>query len=286
MSEDKEIKGVPEGVTEADLSPGETREGPKPPVINNAPPPPEKKEEDVEDKDEEFADPNAQKKADDKADEGKEEDKADDKEPEVLEDYAEYDDPIAQAVVNQLKAAGLDAKTADGIFRAAVESGDLSKVNMTLLREKLGNQGADLAMLGFKDYYTRQVGGVKAIVEAVHTAVGGEENFNAIRDWAQKLEKSDPKFATTLNGLRKMLDSDPVAAELAADKLKRLYEADPKNKTLNINMEVGDTAAQKSFVPISRADYLKQYHVLHDKGDFRGISELDARRKASKAAGY
>lgn len=290
-AEDKQALGAPEGVTNKDLSGGETHEGPKAPVVNNAAPAKEPTAEEkaaaekaaAETAAKEVADKEAAEKA---AADKKAADEEAEKNKEPPKEYPVYDDAAANSVVNLLKKAGVTPAEADTFFSKAVASGDLKDIDLTALAAKVGKDEADLIMIGVRDYHTRQSEGVKKVVEEVHKVTGGEEQFTILKDWALEKEKTDPKFAEELDEYRRLLDGTPTQARLAAQELLKAYNADPKTKSLTIKITEGDKigSGNISLDYISRADYVTQLKVAEDKKDKQEVARLNARRTESAKA--
>lgn len=280
QTQDTELKGTTEGVSKTDLDAGQTRgEGaPQAPVVNNVPPVEDKKTEDK----------SADAAPEDKNDDGKPEDnkaedeakKTDEAEPAYREDYG---DDAVNSVVATLKEAGVDAKEADGWFREAAETGDMSKINVTAIAEKVGKEKANLIVLAVKDYYGRTQGSVKESVNAVYEQVGGEENWKKVSAWATAQRKADPAFNKKADALNAMFDLSPEAAAMAAKELRSMYEAASGNSSLQVKQMQGQTAASVgvNLEPISRKDYAEQYERAHRKGDTATMAQLNARRQAT-----
>ena len=284
--EDKQAVGAPPGVTNKDLSDGENGDGPKAPVINNQPPvkeptPEEKAAAEKAEADKKAADEAAaKKKAEEDAAAKK---KADEESATKKKEYPVYNDEAADSVVGLLKDAGVTADEADTFFRAAVEANDLSKVDVAGLTAKVGKEKATLIMVGVKDYYNRNAEAVKKVTDEVYKVTGGEAQFETLKNWAIEKEKVDTKFAAELNDYRAMLEGTPTQARLAAQELLRAYNADPKTKSLTVNMTHGDKPGSQdlSLEYISRSDYITQLKVAESKADKAEISRLNARRSQS-----
>ncbi len=282
-----DTRGLPPGVTPENLSEGETRTGPIAPTVDATgpvkQPEPEKtaEENDKEALEETHGEPD-QKPEDAQSEPGKEADK----EPTVETEYPTYEDPAANAVVGLLKDAGVTPADATTIFGKAVETGDLTQVDLKGLTEKVGKDKATLIMYGVKEYYNTKMAVVKETVDGVYKVFGGEENFIKAREWAKDKASNDKAFQAQVAELNKLFDTSTVAAKLAAKELKAMYEGDPKNSSLSVKMQAGDAASSTSAnATMSRADYLEQLKVAEAKGDVNEIAKLHAIRKRSIAAG-
>ena len=284
--EDKQALGAPDGVTNKDLNEGESHEGPKAPVISNTPPPKEPTAEEKAAADKLAAEEAANKLIADEAAKTEAEKLAAEeaeKNKEALKEYPVYEDSTANSVVNLLKKAGVTPQESDDFFRKAVESGKLEDIDVTKLAEKVGKEEADLIMIGVKQYYSNNVKAVQDVVSEVHKVTGGEEQMNVIRDWALEKEKTDVKFGSELNEYRKMFDGTPTQARLAAQELLKAYNADPKTKSLTVNITHGDKpgSGELALDYITRGDYVKQLEIAEGKRDKAEVARLNARRKVS-----
>ena len=283
--------GAPEGVLNRDLSDGHSNKGPDaPPEPSNKPPVKEATEEEKAAAAKAEADAAAKAATDAAAKEAADKAEADAKAAEIEESkkaYPTYGDDTADAVIDMLKESNVTPAEADEIFRDAVEKGTLEGIDWTKLEEKMGKAKANLVKTGVTDYYNRVNAGVKSVVEAVTSVVGSKENFAIVSKWAQAKEAADPAFSKELDSYRKMLDSNnPTTAKLAADALLKAYNADPKNSSLDVRRVDGDKApSDNGFVPLSRAEYIKELHVAQSKNDGEAVKALNARRLQSVRLG-
>lgn len=276
--------GAPEGVLNRDLSDGHSNKGPDaPPEPSNKPPVKEATEEEKAAAAKAEADAAAKTASDAAAKEAADKAEADAKAAEIEESkkaYPTYGDETADAVIDLLKESNVTPAEADDIFREAVEKGTLEGIDWSKLEEKMGKAKASLVKTGVTDYYNRVNEGVKAVTEAVFSVVGSKENFDVVSKWARAKETAEPEFADELNSYRKMLDSNnPVTAKLAADALLKAFNADPKNSSLDVRRVDGDKApSDNGFVPLSRADYIRELHVAQSKNDHAAVKALNDRR--------
>lgn len=280
--------GVTQGAEEKHLSQGQGTEGaPKSPEINNSngsgdgvvP------KDDAETKKPED-DPKA-KEADKTADDAEEDKDEEDDEVELVE-YHEWEDPSAQAAVELLKEAGVTPAEAQPIFEKAIESGNLTDIDVKALEAKVGKTKALLIMNGVKDFHARQTTQNTETVDMVFGVFGGEQNWDTVKQWAQTREKTDKGFKKELDSIRTDLDKGGRAAKAAAKDLLKLYNGNPGTKGLGAtskNLTKGDGKAVDAS-PLSRADYLTELKKAHASGAPQAtIAALDARRMAGKGAG-
>lgn len=222
-----------------------------------------------------------------------EQDDAEAETPEWDGEYVQLDDPAGQSVVNLLNAAGVKAKEANAFFAKALETGNPKDVDWGAIEARIGKDQANLAKIGFNDYYQRVYSKNVANKAAVLEVVGGDKNWNKMVKWAQGREGSDPAFAAELEDIRAGIAAGGKNAKRAAEDLIALYEGDSKNSGLNNRkpLEKGDKNTSKlDGEPMSRAEYFKAVKALDaepgtPQSKAAKIKSLQARRLAGKAAG-
>lgn len=219
--------------------------------------------------------------------EGNEEPEGNPEEGGVNLEYNEYENVALQQAVDILKTAEIPVEESNAIFAEAINTGDLSKVDLATLQEKLGKDKADLVMILAKSYVDTTVGDVQKITEEAHKLVGGEENFKAMREWASKKEASDPEFAKVLADIRTMADSgSPVATKSAVQELARLWKEDP-NTTIPAELMEGDAPGNSQGIkPMTRREYADAINAARIKGTYNAERQgLWARRQAGMKQG-
>lgn len=277
MTDQPEVRtGLPEGVSPSDTDvPSRSAGSPAQPEVPQAP----VKEVPVETPapaEEATKDTPPENKVDDSQETPVQEDE--------LVDYPDYGDETANSVAALLREAKIDIKVADGFFREAAETGDMSKIKITELVEAVGRDKANMIMLGFKEYFGRMTSSAAETVAAVHAEVGGADNWTKVRDWARSEADANPEFAQKLAGYNQMFDLNKTAAVLAVRELRAAYDSSSKNSSLVRKQVVGDSAASRAdtaLEPLSRNDYHAQVKAAHARGDENEITRLRAQRSAS-----
>ena len=268
------------------------------PVIGN-PLPPEDikvKPEPEPTKEEQEANAAAVKAADEaaaaKAKSDKDKADADDKakaDPAGKTEWAKIDNPVYTSVIEMLDTAKVSPLEGAAIFDKAVESGNLADIDWKTLEKKVTPGQFTLIKAGVEKYYNDAYEPVKQTVAKGHEIVGGEENWNRVKDWAQAAEKKDPALKKQIDDIRSAIGHNGAVAEFAIQKLKSLYEAAPGNKGLGINKIVlGDNKPTPSGDALTAAEYQKLNRELHSgmrDPDPSKVAELRARRKAGMLAG-
>lgn len=280
-----EVEVGTQGQKAGDYSDGQGRKGAAPlPVIENGPkakaPNANGSGDEVVPKEDEAAKAAASAKA------AEDEPTKDDDEP-VVTEWAEWEDPSAAAAVELLKEAGVTPNEADGIFKKAIETGDLRDINVKELEAKVGKAKALLIMNGVRDYHTRVTETNTKTVNEVKQVFGGDKGWETVKAWAQAKEKVDPAFKKELDDIRDDLNKGGRAAKAAAKDLLGMYNGAGNTKGLgNQNIVKGDGTAKAAGEPLTRAGYNEALKKAHAEGATPAtFAQLDARRRAGMKAG-
>ncbi len=193
--------------------------------------------------------------------------------------WPEFHDEAIKATANILKDAGLSFDEAKTLF---AKDGVLGTVDLPALEDKVGKDKAALAMMGIKDYQTRQQSFIDQTVKQVHDVFGGKDAFEKVKEWASDKAKTDQTFNADLTKYKEMFNAGGVSAKAAARDLLHAYTSAPDTSGVTTKMINGDKTVQVSSTetPLSRLDYLKLTKEAHAKGDRRELAKLDARRRA------
>ena len=226
-------------------------------------------------KDEPKADPESDAPSDDNP-----EDNSD--EPEAAE-YEQYDDPRLAACVDILQTANVTVDESNAIFKEAVESGDLSKVDVKALSEKLGDTQATLLMGALSDYFNTTMAAQMSTVKSIKDAFGGDDGWKSVKEWADKARAAG-NFTEELDAITSLFDKGGKAAMMGVDKLKELYSADPNTKeTPDLTRGDGSGSATGVANPITSVkEYFELLDAAHMKGDKAEIDRINARRAAAR----
>lgn len=220
-------------------------------------------------------------------DEESEEDESEESEEESEAEYNEYEHPALKQAVNLLKDAEVSVEDANSIFQEAVDSGDLSKINKDKLVELVGEEKSDVILVLAESYYTTQFSEFKAVLDEAHKIAGGEETYNAMKDWAAEKATSDPEFAKDMQEFRSMIDSgNPRAVRAAVRELFDIYKQDP-DTTISADLEEGtSTPNTTGLQPLTLREYTKLITKARKDGTYEKVHKgLWARRQAGKKQG-
>lgn len=195
----------------------------------------------------------------------------------------------ADAAIDLMKKTGMTPVEGNAVFAEAIESGDLTKVKWDVLEARLGKSTAALVKTGIQNYYDAEYKVQQELVSYAHEQVGGEKGWKDVQKWAQATETADPAFQKELNEWRKAISVGGFAARAAVDALKARFDADPKNRSTNRQLERGSTppaGERLEGAPLSRKDYFVAYDKAGgDRAPKAVIDALNARREAGRKAG-
>lgn len=275
-----------QGVTPASLSDGQTGGGNKAPADDGVESPAKVAEaaKAKEDADKLAAAKEAEDKA--KAEEGAKKKAGTDQVGKT--EWAKSDDPVYNSVIEMLTDAGVSPMEGSSIFDKAVASGNMEDIDWDTLQKKVKPGQFTLIKAGVEKYYNDAYAPIQATVKKGYEIVGGEENWVKVRDWAQKAEKAGA--LPQLDDIRKAIAQNGWIAEQGLQKLKELYEKDPKNKGLGVNKitEGNVNTVVAAGDALTAADYRAELDKLRNgfrEPDPKKLAALQARRKAGMQAG-
>lgn len=189
---------------------------------------------------------------------------------EELDENAELDsdvwgstgDDVGDSVLQMLQNAGTTPDTAKALLWDAVQAGDVTKIDRDALVEAVGKTKATLIMAGMENYVGNIAKRAAEVTGIVNEAVGGKDNWVAIRDWA-KTALSDSDMADYAD----MIDKGGRKASLAAKDLKEQYEA--AGHTFSETTEQitpSGKPAPTTLEPLSKRQYFEATEKLHKTG--------------------
>jgi hypothetical protein len=193
--------------------------------------------------------------------ETKEEETVDDKDLDQ-DVWGSTGDDVGDSVLQLLQNSGTTPETAKALLWDAVQEGDVTKIDRDALVEAVGKTKANLIMAGMENY----VGGIAKraaeVTEVVNNAVGGNENWRAIRDWAKE-NLSDEDMADYAD----MIDKGGRKASLAAKDLKEQYEA-AGHTFAESTEQVTPSGKPKpeTLEPLTKREYFEKLDKLNRQG--------------------
>ncbi|HXB13651.1 MAG TPA: hypothetical protein VNZ45_16810 [Bacteroidia bacterium] len=201
----------------------------------------------------------------------------------VQEQWPTFADQALTASANLMKNAGLAPSDAKTIFAKTLQTGKIEDVDLPALEAKIGKDKAALAMIGVKDYFTRQQAFATKTIEEVESVFGGKDAYTKVKEWAIAKASTDSNFAKDVDKYREMFNAGGVSARAAALDLLSVYSKAPDTsgvvtKIVNGNKTVSvDTSNAK---PLSRSEYMTLLKAAEKTGNKREIADLNARRRA------
>ena len=193
--------------------------------------------------------------------------------PPVATQEASTGIPFYDNAASMLTAAGLDP---GDVFKQVTDAGDtISDETRKQLTDKLGASQAYMLEQGF----TQQKTSERVERDAVFNAVGGKDTWDAIVQWthseASTIASED---AATYNS---MLAQGGKQANLAVEKIKEAYMADPNTNVPANNMMQGDGVPPVGTVvePISRSIYVEQKNKAIRENDAATVAKLEQRAR-------
>jgi hypothetical protein len=184
-------------------------------------------------------------------------------------DYNEYEDPALRQMVKILKGKEIPVEVTNDVFGEAIETRDLSKVKLDVLKEHLGEEDAETVMVMATAYAKGKFSEFAEINKTAYDITGGQQNYDNMKAWAQAKEQSDPEFAKEMAEIRALVDTgSPKAIKAAVTELFEVYKADP-NTTIEADLTQGDSANGKAGIkPISRREHGRLVDEAIKKGTY------------------
>lgn len=187
---------------------------------------------------------------------------------------------IGNEVVAYLKGTGVTPEQAKALLWDSAQSGDYSKIDKAALVAAVGEAGANIVLAGMKSFIGEFNAKKDAAAASIHAAVGGEQNWNKLRDWAKaNLSKSE------LQDYVSLIDKGGRFVNVAIkDMTERYVEAG------NTGFEKGEVVPKQQgkttdvVKPLSRREYFEELDKLNRVGKLTPEKqrELRNRRMASK----
>jgi hypothetical protein len=190
---------------------------------------------------------------------------------------------VGNSVLGMLQDSGISVEDAKALMYDAVVNGDVTKIDVAALTEKVGKHAAAIILNGTKNFITENKVRNEGIVKDVHDTVGGEANWNAASKWA-----SANMPESTLAEYRPMIDKGGAAARFAAGEILAAYNADAANTTLAPTTPRAEPTATSA--PTSKATTRAEYFSALEKANRRGatnkeLATIQADRNRGRARG-
>ena len=197
------------------------------------------------------------------------------------------------AAVDLMKNSGLKGDDAKLIFGNALETGDLSIVNVEQLEKRIGKKTATAVMALAKAAVDAGKAQTAKIVAEAAKVAGGEKEYFELVKWAKAKEKVDPAFKKDLDDIRDLVNAGGRKTAIGVKELLALHAADPNAKGLNNGglLKPGKAGAATVGNPLNRVDFFKEEAKVHadrkltPKAREDALADLRLRRAAGRKLG-
>ncbi len=190
---------------------------------------------------------------------------------------------VGNSVLGMLEESGISTEDAKALMFDAVMEGDITKIDVDALADKVGKNAANIIMSGAKTFIAESAVKTAAIVSEVHTAVGGKDNWDAASKWAST---NIPE--ATLAEYRPMIDKGGPSARFAAAEILAAYNADGNNSTLapSTPRAEGTSVSPPASTATTRAEYFAALEKANRRGASpREIAAIQADRNRGRSKG-
>lgn len=188
------------------------------------------------------------------------------------------------AALQLLQSAGVTEEEAKAALYDAAVSGDINKVDIEFLTEKLGAAQAKLVMAGVRQTIADNEAKGQEVRKQVIDVVGDEDTWNKVTDYARK---NVPE--AELNEYRELISAGGAKARFAAQELVAKYNGDERNSTINAARVEGSSSAPPAVRAISRKEYseglAKAMRMQAGPKQEAAVAALQKARNAGKQRG-
>lgn len=188
------------------------------------------------------------------------------------------------AALQLLQSAGVTEDEAKAALYDAAVSGDINKVDMEFLTEKLGAAQAKLVMAGVRQTIADNEAKSQEVRKQVIDVVGDEDTWNKVTEYARK---NVPE--AELDEYRELIGAGGAKARFAAQELVAKYNGDESNSTINAARVEGSSSAPPAVRAISRKEYseglAKAMRMQAGPKQEAAVAALQKARNAGKQRG-
>lgn len=220
-------------------------------------------------------------------------DDQDDDGPELdISKWGDAGDETANSVMRLLQNSGMEPDRASELFMVTEGEGDDAvtrvrkpgEIDRAALEKELGKTRADLVMAGVENWSAKHEANVKAVLDTVHEAAGGKEQWETAIAWANKnIEQADRDI------LAGMINQGGLQAKLAAEHIAVMYSNAPDTNALSGVELKGDTSGGNTGEAISSSEYVERREAAQRKLSgpqlAKAIAALDAARARGRKQG-
>jgi hypothetical protein len=263
-----DAQGVPDSMT------NQTAQQSPAPEPNKDEPKPDAKPGDTT-----AGDPPKQDDTKPKEDEQKPEDK-----PLDVNVWGDTGSDTGNAVLKKLQETGIKPETAKALLYDAVQLGDPTKIDKTALVAAVGEASAQIVLSGIDTFVKENNAKNASVLGVLHEQVGGEENWNVLRDWAKTNLNAEE-----IQDYIDMIDAGGRKAVLAAKDLNERYEQAGNTslkKSTQVVPQANNQQQQSTTVALSSSEYFKACEKAQKDGTYNTVrASLLAGRELGKKQG-
>ena len=150
--------------------------------------------------------------------------------------------------------------------------------------KEIGEASANIVLTGIDNFIKENAAANQAVLTTVHETVGGESNWNTLRDWAKANLKPEE-----ISEYIDLIDQGGLAARMAAKDLNERYEK-AGNTSLNTATQIVPQAnnqqQQADITPLSAKEYFAACEKAQRDGTYDAVrAKLLAGRNLGKQQG-
>ena len=190
-------------------------------------------------------------------------------------EYTATGNKVLDAAAKVLLDKGLDPTA----LAQEIEQGGLSPQSKAAMDAALGADQSAILEATYVSETAKVKQSVQQKLDTVHSAVGGQEEWDAIVAWTQTPEAGLDEQAA--NDYNELLNAGGVKAQLAARALKEAYMSSPGFKEQNPTavQPQGMVAPTPTVAPIARRQYVEERKKAVREGNAALVESLDARAR-------
>jgi hypothetical protein len=190
---------------------------------------------------------------------------------------------VGNSVLGMLQDSGIAVDDAKALLFDAVQAGDITKIDVAALTEKVGKHAANIIMSGTKSYISENKSKSDGIMTDVYAHAGGEENWTKASKWAsENVPEAD------LAQYRPMLDKGGASARFVVSEVLAAYNKSEDNTTITPTTPraEGDLGVPPAREATTRAQYVKDLEKANkNKASPREMAAIQAARNLGRKQG-
>lgn len=191
---------------------------------------------------------------------------------------------VGNSVLGMLQESGISTEDAKALMYDAVQAGDVTMIDKAALTEKVGANAANIILSGTETFIKENASKTAGIISEVHTAAGGEKNWDTVSTWAaSNVSEAD------LAEYRPMIDKGGASARFAVGEILSAYNADSSNTTIKPAAPRAEptSVSPPATVGTTRREYVAALEKAHRFGQpsAKELATIKAQRDAGRKSG-